>query len=474
MFSIDTLLVFADLFVPFIPYILISLYPMWKNEKKQTVIISIVCFFIYAAVVFFIMTKNGTPDFAGRQMLKLYATLPFNVIPFIIFKNRIWQNIFLFSINSLYYCIYNGSGLFAGQHELFPFSPLLSSVVVSIAVIIITLPPLLILLRHLYKNSAALHSNAFWRLIWLVPALYFSLFMATGNQLDPSFYTKFNVLIIRVVLYLTLLITCVLLNIAIDQISEAESAKRSEKIAKVENESLERLSILKSNFFNDMSHELRTPLAIISTGITYADDEVKTDGNIEKARNALRDAKNETLRIGRMLDGMREVANMNEVAENRKRADLAALIRERTEAFRIRYENAGVDLFLEIDDNIPDVFIQTDKFTGVINNLLSNALEHTTDGNITVYAAASASFITVRVTDTGQGIAPEILPVIFERGVSGRGGTGYGLAICKSIIEAHGGQITAENRKGIYGETIGASFKFTVPVYGGQEAGRNL
>jgi signal transduction histidine kinase len=105
----------------------------------------------------------------------------------------------------------------------------------------------------------------------------------------------------------------------------------------------------------------------------------------------------------------------------------------------------------------------------VLANLLSNAADHTQDGHITLAAHLAGKYITVSVTDTGNGIEPEFLPNVFERGVSGRGGTGYGLYICKTVVEAHGGTIEIESEPG-----KGTAVTFTVPVYGGQEAGHSL
>jgi len=101
--------------------------------------------------------------------------------------------------------------------------------------------------------------------------------------------------------------------------------------------------------------------------------------------------------------------------------------------------------------------------------LLSNAANHTQNGEIALTADFSDGYISVSIADTGEGIDPELLPRIFERGVSGRGGTGYGLVICKTVIEAHGGVIKAESEPG-----KGTTVTFTVPVYGGQEAGHTL
>jgi signal transduction histidine kinase len=97
----------------------------------------------------------------------------------------------------------------------------------------------------------------------------------------------------------------------------------------------------------------------------------------------------------------------------------------------------------------------------VIGNLLSNAAGHTMNGKITVSLNREGGNLITTVTDTGEGIDPAMLSRIFERGVSGRGTTGYGLSICKAIIEAHGGEINIGSEPG-----KGTAARFALPIWG--------
>jgi signal transduction histidine kinase len=113
-----------------------------------------------------------------------------------------------------------------------------------------------------------------------------------------------------------------------------------------------------------------------------------------------------------------------------------------------------------------DVFVKADKarLNQVIANLLSNAIKFTQEegGIITIRTEIINSRILVSIKDTGTGIDPEILPRLFTKFVTKpeTGGTGLGLFISKSIIEAHGGSIWAENNK----DGKGASFTFSLPI----------
>ncbi|MDQ4101764.1 MAG: HAMP domain-containing histidine kinase, partial [Thermoproteota archaeon] len=97
----------------------------------------------------------------------------------------------------------------------------------------------------------------------------------------------------------------------------------------------------------------------------------------------------------------------------------------------------------------------------VLSNLLRNALKFTTNGNITIRAEQKDGYAVVNVKDNGTGIDPEIIPRLFTKFTSkSQTGTGLGLFISKSIIEAHGGKIWAENNK----DGRGATFGFSLPI----------
>ena len=225
----------------------------------------------------------------------------------------------------------------------------------------------------------------------------------------------------------------------------------------------------KSRFLAMMSHEINTPLTVIATGIDFADERTAAGGDMDETRSALEVVRNETQRIGRMVGSMIKLASMGDTDETRKRVDFAALLHNSAEVFRLTLKKKNNDLYIDIARGLPDVYVEADKFTQLIANLFSNAARHTRDGGVSLMANYDEAFITVRIRDTGEGIAPELLPRVFERGVSDCGGAGYGLYICKTVVEAHGGIIDIES-----GQDTGTTVTFTVPVYGGQEAGHGL
>jgi len=105
------------------------------------------------------------------------------------------------------------------------------------------------------------------------------------------------------------------------------------------------------------------------------------------------------------------------------------------------------------------VYASADGITQVVLNLITNANNHTKSGRISIAAELVDREVTVTVADTGAGIDPEILPRVFERGVTDGDGAGLGLDICRQIIEAHGGKIGIESTP-----AEGTSVWFSLPI----------
>ncbi len=140
------------------------------------------------------------------------------------------------------------------------------------------------------------------------------------------------------------------------------------------------------------------------------------------------------------------------------------LIGNTAEFLRPQVESKGLQLSIDVSPELPPVLADRAQIERVIGNLVSNAMRHTKHGGeISINAAQRDSQVAVSVTDTGQGIPPEYLPHIFDKFVqvpnTPAGGAGLGLAISKSIVEAHRGQIGVRSQVG-----RGTTFTFTLPV----------
>jgi two-component system sensor histidine kinase HydH len=142
---------------------------------------------------------------------------------------------------------------------------------------------------------------------------------------------------------------------------------------------------------------------------------------------------------------------------------VAALLDEIRQLVEPQARQAGIELEQALPPSLPDIRADRDRIKQVLLNLVLNAIEAMpTGGRLTLGAAASSAALTLRVTDTGSGIPPELLPRVFEPYVTTKTrGLGLGLAIARRIVEAHGGRIEAESQVG-----QGTSFRVTLPREG--------
>jgi two-component system sensor histidine kinase BaeS len=137
-------------------------------------------------------------------------------------------------------------------------------------------------------------------------------------------------------------------------------------------------------------------------------------------------------------------------------------------AFSLQAEAAGIDLRVQTHPSLIQLSVDPERFHQVLSNLVANAIRHThTGGTITLAARPESGVICFEVWDTGQGISPETLPYIFDRFYrvsqareQTRGESGLGLAIARSIVEAHGGTVSAESE----GVGKGSTFSIRMPV----------
>ncbi|MCL2107634.1 MAG: HAMP domain-containing histidine kinase [Oscillospiraceae bacterium] len=233
------------------------------------------------------------------------------------------------------------------------------------------------------------------------------------------------------------------------------------------NHALEELNRMKTEFLQDMSHEMQNPLTTITRCIGHAGSRLELPDGLGAARDVLNIAEDEALRLGRMVASMVNLAAMSGSAEGREKINFAEILSNCAEMFRLQLNNRGNALHVDIDPGLPPVYGIADSLKQVPINLLANAARHTGNGAVTLEASLESGFITVVVRDTGEGIPPELLPRVFERGVSSNKSPGYGLSICRTIVEAHGGEIQIESEQG-----KGTAVTFTIPAYGGQSEAR--
>lgn len=242
---------------------------------------------------------------------------------------------------------------------------------------------------------------------------------------------------------------------------QAGEAWRREQTLKLENESLERENLMRLELLHNLSHETRTPLAVMSVYAQLTVGSIR-DGTVdEQTIDDLDVIAKEAKRLADMASGVMELFSRKQPAEKRTAFSLDALLQQLSGLCRSMVEKRGNTLVFHLPEDLPPVWGDPDGCTQLVWNLLSNSCAHTQDGKITVAAAREGDFLTVTVADTGEGIPPELLPRLLERGVSATpGGHGFGLSICRQIVEDHGGGLSIESERG-----AGTTVRFTLPIF---------
>lgn len=215
-----------------------------------------------------------------------------------------------------------------------------------------------------------------------------------------------------------------------------------------------------------VSHDLRTPLASIRAMVEALVDGVVTDA--ATTHRYLATIRTQTESLSALIDDLFELAQIDAgvLKLHLERASLSDLISDTLETMHVQAAGKGVTLAGRVDPAVDPVLMAPDKVQRVLNNLVQNAIRHTpADGTIYLEARRDETVARVDVTDSGEGIAPDDLPYVFERFYRAEksrsrdyGGAGLGLAIARSIIEAHGGHMWVESQPG-----HGARFSFTLP-----------
>ena len=220
---------------------------------------------------------------------------------------------------------------------------------------------------------------------------------------------------------------------------------------------LERSETERRRLLADVTHELRTPLTVIQGNI-----EALIDGVHPADEDHLRAILDETQVLSRLVDDLRtiSVAEAGALGLHREPTDVSDLVRDVAASFEPTAAAQGVALSV---DAPPATSGDVDpiRVREILTNIVANALRYTPrGGGVRVGVSATERDVTVSVADTGTGIAPDVLPHVFERFTRSpeSPGAGLGLAIAKSLVTAHGGTIEAESAAG-----QGTEIRFTLP-----------
>lgn len=214
---------------------------------------------------------------------------------------------------------------------------------------------------------------------------------------------------------------------------------------------------------SDLTHELRTPLTIVEGYL-----EGLADGTIEPSTNIYQRLAQETTRLRRLVNDLQELsqAEAGYLPIHTVAFDVRPLLESLIQKFSDQVLEGGPILRLDGPAELPAVLADPERVEQVLINLMGNALRYTSQGAITVYSWKAPDKLWIAVEDTGQGIATDELPHVFDRfWRSDRsrdrhsGGTGIGLSISRRLVELQGGTIEVESQLG-----QGSTFRFSLPL----------
>ncbi|MGA9150879.1 MAG: sensor histidine kinase, partial [Candidatus Nitrosopolaris sp.] len=232
------------------------------------------------------------------------------------------------------------------------------------------------------------------------------------------------------------------------------------------NEQLKIHDKMQQEFINVAAHELRTPIQpILGLADILRSRETEGGQEAEYLDIIIRNAK----RLQRLTQNILDITRIESKSLDLKKEsfNLSDMISSAIADSKNQVKEHKDNLKLEFIGSKEDIFIEADKgrINQVISNLLSNAFKFTNEGTVSITAAAvpNNNEIVVSISDTGSGIDSEILPRLFTKfATKSTTGTGLGLFISKSIIDAHGGKIWGKNN---YPEGKGATFGFSLPLH---------
>jgi len=230
---------------------------------------------------------------------------------------------------------------------------------------------------------------------------------------------------------------------------------------------LKELDEMKSAFVSMVSHEIRSPLSTVLSQIKILMDGLAGElgpkqadilGKISRKVQGLVELSNELLDLSRIEAGL--------IVQDKQQVQLMDILESLVEFMQARAKEKNISLTLK-KANLPIINADTKSMEEVFNNLITNAIIYTSEGGkVDVMGKVKGDFVNISISDTGYGIAPDELPRIFDKFYRAKTektrsivGTGLGLPIVKSIIEAHNGSVKVESKEG-----VGSTFYVRLPI----------
>ena len=228
------------------------------------------------------------------------------------------------------------------------------------------------------------------------------------------------------------------------------------------------LDRLKSEFLARISHEFRTPLTSILMSVDILREQLLGEIN-ERQRDLLDNAKEDCRRLSRLINEILEMSRLESSSDQRTTEEFSPteLAQRVLQPHLLIAQKQGIELRCSLDESMPTLRADPEHFRWILNNLVSNAIRHTDEGGVVdVSMTVTDGTFDLAVRDTGRGIPPDSLRMIFERFYQVEqgeratpGSVGLGLAIVKEVVESYGGTINVVSEL-----NRGATFTVRIPM----------
>ena len=243
-----------------------------------------------------------------------------------------------------------------------------------------------------------------------------------------------------------------------------ESLKKDQKIIEQQAKELKRLDKLKSRFFTNISHEFRTPLTLIIEPLRQIISKPRAEEWLSKIKLAERNSR----KLLRLVNQLLDLAKLEDgkISLDLRSGDISETIRPIYQSFLPLSEKKNIRLKLKIEKGFKPFYFDKGKVEMIVDNLMSNAIKFTNEGNVKLSVGKTENKLQIKVTDSGIGISKSNLPKVFDRfyqtdasSTRENEGTGIGLALTKELTELMGGSIQVESEL-----NIGTTFIVWLPI----------
>ena len=301
-----------------------------------------------------------------------------------------------------------------------------------------------------------------------VQALVFALVMLIGSEL---FFVKttVNTILTVITLLFAMGFGYFLIRSVKEEVQRKEELQAMASRLALANEELRKLDNAKSEFISIASHQLRTPLTAIKgfLSLVLEGSYGQISGEVEDVINKVYTANSHLVEL------VEDLLNVSRLESGRMQyqfapASIEKILAELKDSFSVIANDRGISLSFELPESpLPEFLMDFAKIREVVSNLIDNAFKYTKEGSVRVKLESDSLLVRVIVEDTGIGISPEDLDKLFQKFRRGTGsnkvnvsGTGLGLYVGKSFVEAHGGRLFVESA----GPGCGSRFIIELPL----------